>query len=402
MSMPDPGEGFIRLGLAVDQHFPGYVDAYFGPMDLSHAARQRGKAPLPELIAEAKELTASVMSDEMLPPRRKEWLLGELAALQTTLRILQGEALEISAEVRLLYGVTPAWVDETTFDEAYRALDAVLPGAGPVIDRALAFRQRLRVSLDRAQPAMSRLIEDLRQRTRARFPLPPEERCEFAYVRDKPWLAYNSYKGSGRSRIDFNQDRTFYLHQLPWLLSHEAYPGHHTEQVIKEQRLFRDEGWLEHSIVLLNTPSALVSEGTATNALEVVAEPEEIVGYYADLLEAAGLPAEDASRIDDFERVGRPLDNVSGNLILLLHGEKVPENEVIAYGMRYLPIPEDEQRKQLQFLQDPLLRSYGFNYTIGRDLVEKYLAASEDRPAAFTALLTEPMTPRQLDLMAGT
>jgi len=396
----DVGEAFVRLALAIDQHFPGYVDAYFGPMAMSHAARQRGKVLLPELAAEAEQLTASVTSDEMLPPRRKEWLLGELEAVRTTLRILEGQIPEILVEVRLLYGVTPAWVDEATFDEAHRALDAVLPGAGPVAERGRAFRERMRVSLERIRPALTRLTENLRKRTLARFPLPLEETCEFAYVRDKPWLAYNTYKGSGRSRIDFNQDRPFYLHQLPEILAHEAYPGHHTELAIKEDLLFRGEGWLEHAIVLSNTPTSLVSEGMATNALSVIAEPDEVVGFYADLLEAAGLPPGEAPRVADFVRAGRPLNDVSGNQILLLHGDKMPEDEVVAYGVRYGIAPEDEQRKQMRFYQDPLWRSYGFNYTIGRDLVEAYLSASADRLEAFTALLSEPTTPRQLDLVA--
>jgi hypothetical protein len=245
-------------------------------------------------------------------------------------------------------------------------------------------------------------VEDLRRRTLSRFPLPHEETCEFVNVRDKPWLAYNAYKGSGRSRIEFNQDRPFYLHQLPEIVAHETYPGHHTESAIKEERLFRAEGWMEQSVVLSNAPSALVSEGLATNALSVIAEPEEVVGYYADLLAAAGLPAEEAQRLFDFVQLGRPLEEVSGNQILLLHGEKRPEEEVVAYGMRYAMAPESELRDMLRFYQDPLWRSYGFNYTVGRDLVEAYLSASADRTQAFTRLLAEPMTPLQLDLVAGT
>lgn len=401
MMATDVGEAFVRLALAVDQHLPGYVDAYFGPQDLARAARQRGKVPLPDLAREAQELMEQVNAGS-LPPHRQEWLQGELGALQARLRTMAGEELEILAEVRLLYGVTPAWVDEAAFDEAHRALDAVLPGSGPLAERALAFRQRLRVSLDRIRPAFERITEQLRRRTLERFPLPREETCEFAQVRDKPWMAYNAYKGSGRSRIDINLDWPIYLHQIPETLAHEAYPGHHTELAIKEQRLFEGEGWLEHSQALSNTPSALISEGVATNALEVIVGPDEIVDYYADLLEAAGLPAQEARRVADYVQAGRPLERTTDNQILLLHGEKVAPDEVVAYGVRYALTPEDEQRKLLRFFQDPLWRSYGFNYTIGRALVAQYLAASPDRQAAFAALLGQPMTPRQLDLVANT
>lgn len=400
MSPPDVCEAFVRLALAIDQHFPGYVDAYFGPQALSHAARQRGKVPLPELAAEAQELAGSVASDASLAQRRREWLQGEINAMRTTLSLLAGEALDILVEVRGLYGVTPAWVEEVTFEEAHRALEAVLPGSGPVSERALAFRQRLRVSLERIRPAFDRLHDDLRRRTLAYFPLPHEETCDILCVRDKPWLAYNVYKGSGRSRIDFNLDWPMHLHQLPEILAHEAYPGHHTELAIKEEGLVQGEGWLEQSVVLSNSPACLVSEGMAMNALQVIAGPDEVTAYYADLLDAAGLPAQEAWRVADFVRAWRPLERVSDNQILLLHGEKVSGDEVVAYGVRYALTPEDEQRKMLRFYQEPLSRSYGFNYTIGRDLVERYLAAAPDRKAAFAALLSEPMTPRQLDLVA--
>ncbi len=398
----DVGEAFVRLGLAIDQHFPGYVDAYFGPEEIARSVRGREKVPLAELEDQVQHLAATVAHDETIVPRRREWLQGEVAAMRTTLRILQGGAPDILDEVRLLYGVTPAWVDESTFEEAHRALDGILPGTGPVAERVSAFRQRLRVSLAAILPDVKRLADELRRRTRAGFALPPEEACEFVFLRDKPWMANNAYQGSGKSRIEINEDRPFYLHQLPELLAHEAYPGHHTELAIKEQSLYQEEGWLEQAIVLSNTPTSLVSEGMAMNALRVIAEPEETVGFYGELLGAAGLPVGEASRVAAFVSAARPLNRVSDNQILLLHGEKVPEEEVVAYGVRNGMNTEEEERQLLRFHRDPLWRSYGFNYTIGRDLVEQYLSVREDRVKAFATLLSEPVTPRQLDLAADT
>ena len=47
------------------------------------------------------------------------------------------------------------------------------------------------------------------------------------------------------------------------LVTHEAYPGHHTEHAWKEQLLTR-AGRLEESIVLIPTPQSVVSEGIAS------------------------------------------------------------------------------------------------------------------------------------------
>ena len=36
----DVGTAFVRLGLSIDQHFTGYVDAYYGPDEI--APRDQG------------------------------------------------------------------------------------------------------------------------------------------------------------------------------------------------------------------------------------------------------------------------------------------------------------------------------------------------------------------------
>ena len=48
-------------------------------------------------------------------------------------------------------------------------------------------------------------------------------------VQDQPWSGYNWYLGNGRSRVDLNTDLPIYAYLLTDLLTHEGYPGHHTE-----------------------------------------------------------------------------------------------------------------------------------------------------------------------------
>jgi hypothetical protein len=107
MSAQDLGAGFIRLGLSIDQHFPGYVDAYFGPDTIAQSVRDEGKVPLTALEALADQLARSVAGDASLGFPRQEYLLGEIAAVRTTIGVLQGVVPGIHDEVRLLYGVTP-------------------------------------------------------------------------------------------------------------------------------------------------------------------------------------------------------------------------------------------------------------------------------------------------------
>jgi hypothetical protein len=77
---------------------------------------------------------------------------------------------------------------------------------------------------------------------------------------------------------------------IPTVVAHETYPGHHAEHAIKENRLYIGEGHPEHSIVLLNTPSSLISEGIAANALLVVASEAEISEHFSDCSRNPQLP----------------------------------------------------------------------------------------------------------------
>ena len=112
-------------------------------------------------------------------------------------------------------------------------------------------------------PALVALIEVLRARTSALIELPDGEQLVVEEVHDEPWWAFNYYLGELRSRVVVNTDQPTTASDLVTLAAHEAYPGHHTERAVKEQRLIRDRGMLEEAIQLVPTPQALVSEGIA-------------------------------------------------------------------------------------------------------------------------------------------
>jgi hypothetical protein len=399
MPSDDVGTGFVRLGLSINQHFTGYVDAYFGPEEIAREVKSVGKAPITDLEPIADQLSTSVASDQTIQSARQQYLLAELAAMRTTLRILKEETLAIADEVRLLYGIEPAWVSETTFAEAHRALASILPGDAPLPKRIEAFRENTRLPVQVAASVINRLASDLRDRTYTQFRLPKHETCEFLLVHDKPWAAYNWYMGGSHSRVEVNEDRPIQIGQLPYLVAHEVYPGHHTEHAIKEERLYRGEGLLEHAILLSNTPSALVSEGIAENALDILADRDEVIGMYRDILRSSGLPEKEAPRLYDFVLASRPLLKVCGNQLLLLYEQGVSDNEVIAYGMRYALTTESLEKQLMEFAKHPLWRSYGFNYTYGYEAVKAFLDAAPDKPEALGRLLQDAITPGQLMLL---
>jgi hypothetical protein len=344
----------------------------------------------------ADSLSAAVTSQPELPVARRDYLLSEIGAMRTTLRILQGESLRLDEEVRRLYGITPTWVDESSFAEIHSALDSILPGRAPLAQRVTGYLDQMNVPAGQAAAVIDRIAAHLRELTRSQYPLPQQETCEFTVVHDKPWAAYNWYLGSSRSRIEFNLDRPLQIDRLPFVVGHEAYPGHHTERALKEERLFKREGRLEHSIFLCNTPSQTISEGIAMNALDVIADRGAIVSMYADILGLLGRSREEASRLYDFHAAHVRLGKVTSNQLFLLHDRGASEDEVIAYGMRYALNTESLEKELMKFRKNPLWRSYGFNYTLGADLVKAYLDRAPDKQAAYDRILGEAMTPAQV------
>jgi len=86
-------------------------------------------------------------------------------------------------------------------------------------------------------------------------------------VTDKPWSGFNYYLGEYRSTVAVNADVKQLMSNLPRLVAHESYPGHHTEHCRKEVGLVNRKGQAEQTIFLVNTPQCLIAEGLADLAL---------------------------------------------------------------------------------------------------------------------------------------
>ncbi len=344
---------YVQLAFWIDRHFPGYVDAYYGPPELKNQAMSGDIPPLEALEDLAVSLGGSISTDPGLAPDRRAYLEEELRAMRTTIQILGGNTPKIVDEVRLLYGVTPAWVDERVFEQAHKDLNEILPGSEPLPERIQGFRERSRVPVEAAVSTIRRLLEDFRSRTLRLFGLPPGESCEITTVMDKPWRAYNWFLGGRKSRIEFNQDFPMEVWEIPTAVAHEAYPGHHTEFSIKENKLYIGEGRLEHAINLNSTPAALISEGIAKNALRVVASEAELAAILVDCYAVGGLPRNDAVRAMAFVEAYNRLDSVTDNQVLLLYRDHASEAEVANYGIRYALTAQEDEARLLRFLKDP-------------------------------------------------
>jgi hypothetical protein len=378
-------ERYLRLGLQLDRHVEGTVDAYFGPPELKAAAETDPPVQPRQLVAAAEALL-----DEL----EDGWLRDQVVGLRTFAGVLAGESISYADEVEGCYGIRPVHTDEAVFAAAHERLEQLLPGNGTLAERHNSWEETLRVPTEQIEHTIAAVIEEARTLTRRLVDLPEGEGVELETVRDKAWWAFCEYLGDLRSRISVNVDLPMSSIELLRLTMHETYPGHHAERSCKEQVLVRDRGLLEETLVLVPTPQSLVTEGIAVLAPEVVLDGDD-GPVLADLLRAHGIEL-DLARARAVERALDPCRWAEVNAALMFHEGGASDVETRAYLERWGLLSPELAAHLVRFFQEPTSRTYILTYPAGRDLCRSYVAGEPDR---FRALLTEQV--RVGDLLAA-
>jgi len=392
----DLAREYVLLGLRFDRLSDGFVDAYTGDPALRRQVEDEPR-PLPlALAAQARSLLAELPSSG-LAPDRVELLRSQLTALECNARRLAGEPVGFVDEVKAYFGIDIALGDETEYAAAHDELDAVLPGTGPLAERYAAYRTADECPPDRLDGLVRDLSSALRDVVRTGYGLPEGETVEYEIVTDEPWSGFNYYLGRFRSRVAINADLPHRLSQLPQLVAHEAYPGHHTEHCRKERGLVGTGGRVEHTVFLVNTPECLVAEGLAD--LGIPASIGAGWGRWAEEIYADLKLDFDGELAERVAAAGQQLDRARQDAALLLHDRGASPDEVVAYLQRWMLVPENRARQSLRFLSHPLWRAYTSTYVEGYRLLSAWLGARPaDQPLAqrFVRLLDEPLTPRRI------
>jgi len=256
-------EGYVKLVLAIGNHDPDYVDAYYGPQEWKKSENK----PLGTIGREATQLREqlgeiSEPTDE-LDRLRRRYLTKQLSALEARVRILNGEHLKFDEESQALYDAVAPTFPEAHFQEILASLEPKLPGEGPLLQRYEDWRRAFVIPKDKLDAVFQLAIKACRERTLAHIKLPPDENFSVEYVTNKPWGGYNWYKGNYRSVIQVNTDLPVYIDRAIDLAAHEGYPGHHVYNALLEKNLVRDREWVEFSVYALFSPQSLIAEGTA-------------------------------------------------------------------------------------------------------------------------------------------
>jgi hypothetical protein len=391
---------YLTLGLRFDRIEEGYVDSFTGDPELRRAVADEPAPEPAELVRQADRLLAElphVPREGGFTDQRADFIGAHLRALAFSARKFAGEEVGFVDEVRNYFDVEISRGDQDRYRAAHARIDEVLGGSGPLAERMEAHRRADEIAPARLEDCIQAFSSALRDTVRATYPLPDAETIVYEVVTDKPWSGFNYYEGNYRSTVAVNADLKQQMANLPRLVAHEAYPGHHTEHCRKEAGLVAGQDQQEQTIFLVNTPQCLMAEGLADLALHAAVGPgwgrwaSEI---YADL----GLRF-DGERAEALSEATAALADVRQDAALMLHDEHRDVDVVVAFLQRWLLVDDTRARQMLRFLSSPLWRAYTSTYVEGYRLLRTWL---DDRPAGvglserFGRLLDEPLIPSAL------
>jgi hypothetical protein len=394
--MDDVALRYLLLGLRLGRHVPPFVRSYTGPAQLAEAVGGEPLTPPAELHDEAMQVAgmASDLPAETAPQRwRVAWLVAQCRAMAALARWAGGEEIGYVDLVEELYDIEVQLEPDTTFETARRMLDSVLSGSGPLRDRLSAHDARARIPPERAIGMASELAVRLRMRTRAQLWLPERESLRIEAARDVGWMVDARYLGAGDSVVRVNLDRALTLATMVEVAAHEGYPGRHAEAAVKDE-LLTLAGHDELRLITTLSPQALITEGMAAIAREVVMSDQELAAELERLTRTVGeRPNIEAETV--VQRARRLLSPAVGNAAVALHRDGEPLPRVRAYLAEVAVVTEERLDATLALLADPLQRTEPFVHIEGRRLVSDWLE-THGQTHGFARLLAEQMTPSTL------
>jgi hypothetical protein len=364
---------YIRLAVGLGQRDPDSLDYYAGPSSLVEDVIRQPPV-LTSIRSSALHLFSEISESKSLNGRdgaRRTFLLGQLQAIVDRVNVVTGAPSTFDEESKASFGVVaPDSYNEAAVTKIKAELQALLPGHGSLAERYQDFDNRFIVPPKLVPAVFARALEGCRTETLNHIALPQGENVSVEYVGNRPWSAYSRYQGNYRSVIQINMDYALTVDRVLNLACHEAYPGHHTYNSLRDLNLIRAKGLKEYLVQPTYSPQSMLSESMATLALDIAFPKARRLAFERDMLfPIAGLDGKDAalylrveSLVDDLHVV-EPIvarDYLDGRLEFERAGSKLEDAALMAH-------PE----AVLKYLNE--YRSYVTTYTYGRDLVEAQL-----------------------------
>lgn len=408
-SMNSIAQQYVKLVLNIGLIDSDYVDAYYGPEEWKPQAKTSAaddSAFIQKLYDDAGSLLDELenLSNEKadeLQTLRYRFLYKQILAARTKIFMLAGGKLSFDEEAKALYDVDVPKFDSSYFQSVLDEIDKLLPGKGSVADRWQEYRKQFIIPNDKLDEVFQAAINECRKRTLEHIRLPAKESFKVEYVNQKPWGAYNWYKGNFFSVIQVNTDLPTYIDRAVDLAAHEGYPGHHVLNVLLE-KLYREKNWAEFCVYPLFSPQSLIAEGTANYGVEVAFPGATQMEFEKEVL--FPLARLDKSKSENFFKINKLITKLSYSsneaARNYLDGKWTKE-QTIEWLQKYNLASKERAERNIKFFEK--YRSYIVNYNLGKDIVNNYIeknGGTSDNPELrwklFERIISTPQTPSGL------
>jgi len=407
LKMNSIAEDYVKLVLNIGLYDADFVDAYYGPkewrdnlkkdLQFDSTAFKTLSDKTDNLLNEMESLSEYKATD--LEKLRFKYLYKQLLACKTKINMLNGAVLPFDMETKALYDAEAPIHNDEYFKSAIAELDKILPGQGDVAKRLNDFKMKFVIPTDKLDAVFSAAIKECRARTMKYIQLPETESFKVEYVKDKPWGAYNWYKGNYFSVIEVNTDLPIFIDRAVDLAAHEGYPGHHVYNALLEENLANGRNWMEFKVYALFSPQSLIAEGTANYGIAMAFPGDERIKFEREVLfPIAGLNSNEADlyyRVIELQKSFSYAGNEAARNYL---DAKWTREQTVEWLQKNALRTKESADKYVSFIEK--YRSYVINYNLGNDIVKNYIESNggtvdnlKKRWELFEHLLSTPQTP---------
>jgi hypothetical protein len=396
------GEDFLLLALRIGKHIKEYVDFYIGPENLKQIVENESIISPNKLLNDSQTLIKK-LETQGFNKQREKYVKKLLIAMETSIEVLIGAEISFRERFLRTYDVALQPGEESDLNDLKEEFNIAYEGSGSLGDRLSKLRELRKIPKSDVLVLFKKALKIVKNRTKELFPnlLPQKEQINIELIENKnnykaKWSYYEWYLGNNTSRIEVNPNYNMYWSSILDAAAHEGYPGHHTEFVMKENLLYREKFQFEHSILLLNSPTLIISEGIATTALNTLYSYQNQAEI--SLKEFCSNANEEAPLYTLFKqyRVKRKLEQFSYNLAYHALLDDWSEEKLIQYATSFEIFSKEDIKNRMKLLKDPVHSTTIFAYYIGNKLISDKFS---EFPSIknFINLLIKPILPSDLE-----
>ena len=205
---------------------------------------------------------------------RTDYLIEHVHNLVVRTRILLGEKMSFDQMTEGLYGLKAPEYDYRKFEEILEEMNQALPGKGEIVERILAFRERLAIAPEKLLDVLKGTTEEFHRISMENMHITGNSmpRVRVRRLPDRNMVFLSILFGYDYNHLEY--ERNFNL-LYPWTvdrvmeyIGHEMEPGHLTYFEKRLQTMI-DTCWPEMAIVSQYSTSSAFTEGSARYAISM-------------------------------------------------------------------------------------------------------------------------------------